>query len=635
MAGVGTMETGQCEICLRTLTEKRWQFFHCPICNHGTAVSTYDEIVDTYHSEEYARHLVASNGSFEEAKRQWTSNINLIKRHCPAGSKALEVGCLDGSGVAALADAGYDAHGFDVAESSRSECVRNGVDKNRIHIADSLIDVELSQRFNLITIREVIEHVPNVTELLLRAYELLEPNGLLPAVLMVQTPRFSEAREEWRCAQHLRYYSTQSLVHVLRLAGFEVLEKEEWDGGVDLVCRRVETMFIPPDPYSTHQRLLVRGLMETTGPVLELGCGHYSTPIVQEICRSQNREMTSLDNHPAWVRQFDAKTVRWDRFTPDCSYGLVMVDHADPPHHQRWKQILKLLPWCDTFVAHDTEDPLYGYHELRNMFHATQGISDPPITPLAELWKRKHPSTVATQPISIVVISTYSENDSAAERSDLLATVSSCQETSNCEITIVDDGSCQSYRDWLKTISSVNLIQGETNRGIAWSKNVALSMFDIRPDVDVIFLVDDDVVFESPNWASFYLRGLTHLPLLTHSPEQLRKDGTVIGELMKDSLCWGCFVAVSRQCYETIGEYSPEFPAAYGWEHIEYYYRAAIAGLVPAVGFYDITESERLLRVSYEPTSEKKQQMVEANQKSSVWKTTEAEYKALAGASSV
>ena len=205
MASMGDVETGQCEICLRTLTEKRWQFFHCPICNHGTAVIKYDEVSDTYRSEEYARHLVKSNGSFAEVKRQWTTNIEILKRHCPVDSKALEVGCLDGSGVAALTDAGFDVQGFDVAESSRSECVRNGVEGKRIHVADSLFDVEFGQRFNLITIREVIEHVPDVTGLLLRAYELLEPNGLLPAVLMVQTPRFSDIRDEGRCSQHLRY----------------------------------------------------------------------------------------------------------------------------------------------------------------------------------------------------------------------------------------------------------------------------------------------------------------------------------------------------------------------------------------------------------------------------------------------
>jgi hypothetical protein len=524
-------------------------------------------------------------------------------------------------------DEGFDAYGFDVAESARLECVRNGIDGDRIHIADSLLDVEFCQRFNLITIREVIEHVPDVSGLLLRAYELLEPNGLLPAVLMVQTPRFSEAREEWQCPQHLRVYSTQSLVHVLRLAGFEVLEKLEWDGGVCLTCRRVEAMFIPPDPYSTHQRMLVRGLMETTGPVLELGCGHYSTPIVQEICRSMDRELTSLDNHPAWVKQFDAKTVRWDRFSPNRFYGLTLVDHADQPQHQRWKQILKLLPWCDTFVVHDAEDRLYGYHELRNMFDVTQDNT----TPLTELWTRKHKPIEAEALKAIVAISTYSETDSDQDRDDLLATLTSCERTSDCEITVVDDGSCQSYRKWLSTLD-VHVIPGDVNRGIAWSKNMALALFDTRDDVDVVFLADDDVVFQSPEWQTDYLNGLTHLPLLAFSPPRLRGESSVIGSLLKDSLCWGCFVAVSRRCYETIGKYSTEFPAAYGWEHIEYYYRAAIAGLVPAVGFYDIVGSERLLRVSHEETSEAKQQMVEENRASSVWQRTAAAYKSLSGA---
>jgi 2-polyprenyl-3-methyl-5-hydroxy-6-metoxy-1,4-benzoquinol methylase len=603
--------------------EKRWQFYHCPICNHSTATITYDKIVDTYRSEEYARHLVASNGSFTEVKRQWTTNVGILKRHCPVGSKALEVGCLDGSGVSALMDAGFDAYGFDVAESSRLECVRNGIERDRIHIADSLLDVEFGQRFNLITIREVIEHVPDVSDLLLTAYQLLEPGGFV----MVQTPRFSDVRKEWSCPQHLRVYSTTSLAYVLRLAGFEVQSALEWDGGVCLLCKRIESLIVKPDPYSTHQKLLVRGLLKTSGDVLELGCGNYSTPVTSEICEHQGRGLTSLDNHPAWVIQFGAKTVRWDQFFPASSYGLTLVDHADPPHHQRWKQILKLLPWCDTFVVHDADDRLYGYHELRNMFDVVQDTT----TPLTELWTRKHNPSEIEGLKAVVVISTYSENDCPEGRADLLATVTSCQDTSNCEIMVVDDGSCESYREWLRTINGVTLIQGDVNRGIAWSKNVALSMFDSHTDIDAVFLVDDDVIFEASDWQASYTHGLTYLPLLSHSPEQLRKDGAVIGELIKDTLCWGCFVAVSRKCYETIGKYSTEFPAAYGWEHIEYYYRAAIAGLVPAVGFYDIAGNERLLKLSHEEISQTKQQMVRQNQESDVWKRTEAAYKSLSG----
>lgn len=623
MASVGTMETGQCEICLRALTATKGEFCYCPICDHGTSSKAYREMLETYRSEEYAHHLIKSNGSFSEVKRQWTTNIELLKTHCGNASSVLEVGCLDGSGVSALLDAGYDAHGFDVAESSKAECVANGIEASRIHVAESLADVEFERAFNIITIREVIEHVPDVSDLLLTAYQLLEPGGFV----MVQTPRFSDVRAEWSCPQHLRVYSTTSLIYVLRLAGFDVQHSLEWDGGVCLICQRIETVVVKPEAYSTHQRLLVRGLLDTSDAVLELGCGNYSTPIATEICQHQGRQLVSVDHHPAWVKQFPgAEVVRWDSFTPSQRFGLTLVDHADPPHHQRWKQILKLLPWCDTFVVHDADDRLYGYHELRNMFDVIQDTT----TPLTELWTRKHRPTETDGLKAVVVISTYSETDSDQDRDDLLATLTSCERTSDCEVVIVDDGSCQSYRKWLTTLD-VNVIQGETNRGIAWSKNMALALFDTRDNIDVVFLVDDDVVFQSPEWQTAYLNGLTHLPLLTFSPSQLRGESAVIGELVKDSLCWGCFVAVSRQCYETIGKYSTEFPAAYGWEHIEYYCRAAIAGLIPAVGFYDIAGSERLLRLSHEGTSEAKQRMVEENRASSVWQITEAAYKSLAG----
>ena len=126
------------------------------------------------------------------------------------------------------------------------------------------------------------------------------------------------------------------------------------------------------DLYATHQRLLVKYMMETTGPVIELGAGNYSTPILHEIAAAQGRPLTTVDNNPEWLNRFKVfesaghtltLLPSWDDFQPE-SYGLAFVDHADPPGHPRWIQVEKLLPVAGVIVIHDTEDDLYGYARL-------------------------------------------------------------------------------------------------------------------------------------------------------------------------------------------------------------------------------------------------------------------------------
>jgi len=126
------------------------------------------------------------------------------------------------------------------------------------------------------------------------------------------------------------------------------------------------------DLYGTHQRLLVKWMMRTAGPVIELGAGNYSTPILHEIAAAQGRTLATVDNNPDWLNKFKAYESSWHSLTLLKSWdefaalpcGLAFVDHADPPSHPRWLQVQKLLPVADVIVIHDTEDDLYGYANL-------------------------------------------------------------------------------------------------------------------------------------------------------------------------------------------------------------------------------------------------------------------------------
>lgn len=47
--------------------------------------------------------------------------------------------------------------------------------------------------------------------------------------------------------------------------------------------------------WGTHQTPLISAVMHTKGPILELGCGDFSTPLLHAICSTNQRMLLSTD----------------------------------------------------------------------------------------------------------------------------------------------------------------------------------------------------------------------------------------------------------------------------------------------------------------------------------------------------
>lgn len=131
-------------------------------------------------------------------------------------------------------------------------------------------------------------------------------------------------------------------------------------------------------PHATHQQTLIRAVLNTTGPILELGAGWFSTPILHELAKHMGRRVITVEHDPAWYLELIhlqtdwhefVKVEDWDEFIPCGPYGVAFVDHH--PAERRAVDIERLIPHVDVFVIHDTEAAHYGYdsiwHKLRNV----------------------------------------------------------------------------------------------------------------------------------------------------------------------------------------------------------------------------------------------------------------------------
>jgi len=159
------------------------------------------------------------------------------------------------------------------------------------------------------------------------------------------------------------------------------------------------------DPFSTHQPLLVAALLDSQGPILEMGGGYYSTPIISAFANVQRREAHTVETGPVMyelLKRFSSAfhkiwPVSGYDFAPDgrfvprpdttreqyieiqarfladfCKQGptrwsVVFIDQA--PGYLRVPAIEHFADAADFIVTHDTElVDAYGFEPCLSTF---------------------------------------------------------------------------------------------------------------------------------------------------------------------------------------------------------------------------------------------------------------------------
>lgn len=130
------------------------------------------------------------------------------------------------------------------------------------------------------------------------------------------------------------------------------------------------------DGYSSHNEALAYAFARTTGPVVELGAGWYSTPLLHGLCESTGRELFTIEAVPDFLALFRPWMRSWHHLIHDTdmvlpwgwggdqgSIGLVFVDHDQYPGRtdawhdgpSRGDSIRSARAAADVVVCHDTE----------------------------------------------------------------------------------------------------------------------------------------------------------------------------------------------------------------------------------------------------------------------------------------
>lgn len=134
-------------------------------------------------------------------------------------------------------------------------------------------------------------------------------------------------------------------------------------------------MDIIPIGAGSHLPTLIKTINVSTGPVLELGMGTFSTHYLHWACYESKRKLVSFENKPEcfeWAKDFrndyhDVNLITdWDSIDLSGHWGVVLIDHAPTP--RRKHEIRKLADRADYVVIHDSEPEREGWQKLWQIY---------------------------------------------------------------------------------------------------------------------------------------------------------------------------------------------------------------------------------------------------------------------------
>ena len=183
------------------------------------------EIGRQYFAEAY-RTDSGSNIYYKDEFKERASSLRLdLITSYRSGSRLLDVGCGKGQFVQVAKARGWDAWGVELDEGA---CVYASERLGLTTVLNGSLDHEqLPGEFDVVTLWDVIEHVPDPVGILRSASKKLRTGGLIVVrTANVRSWTFDKHRHKWWAfgSDHRFYFSPGSLSVAMRSAGFDAIQ---------------------------------------------------------------------------------------------------------------------------------------------------------------------------------------------------------------------------------------------------------------------------------------------------------------------------------------------------------------------------------------------------------------------------
>ncbi|HEB52114.1 MAG TPA: class I SAM-dependent methyltransferase [bacterium] len=162
--------------------------------------------------------------------KTYRKRMKLVSRWLPQPARILDVGCAAGYFLRVAQEHGHDVHGVELSEPIANEAIQAlGADR----VYRGFLDDAIRERawpdhsFDLVTIWDVIEHVPEPQALLATIRRMVRPGGKLlletQNVASRMARRLGKAWHHYKHDEHLYHFNPDTVRRLLDDCGFDVL----------------------------------------------------------------------------------------------------------------------------------------------------------------------------------------------------------------------------------------------------------------------------------------------------------------------------------------------------------------------------------------------------------------------------
>ena len=171
--------------------------------------------------------------------RTFRHRMKLVRRFMPTDrpARVLDVGCAAGFFLTVMREQGHDVYGVEPSVISATAVETLGADRVHAGLLEDVVagKAEFAGPFDLVTMWDVIEHVPEPVQLLTEARSLLRPDGHLVLETQNVDSRFAKLLgpkwHHFKHEEHIYHFNRSTLQRTLHQAGFETLHTSPSYGG--------------------------------------------------------------------------------------------------------------------------------------------------------------------------------------------------------------------------------------------------------------------------------------------------------------------------------------------------------------------------------------------------------------------
>jgi 2-polyprenyl-3-methyl-5-hydroxy-6-metoxy-1,4-benzoquinol methylase/Zn ribbon nucleic-acid-binding protein len=229
--GAGWIDNPACLVCRGTQREPVWRahgimLLRCLVCGHHYFERMPRDLTEVYEGPAY---LEQSKGSYlanldYRLRRFARERLDILGAHKPfgRGQSLLDVGCGTGWFLRAAKERGYEINGFEFSAAlARFTAETVGCTVHHSHLT------AIGASFDIATLFDVIEHVPDPVDTLRAVRAALKPGGLV----LVFCPNFDSLAIRASGAEsnlvmptrHLSYFTRSSVQRLCALTGMKLL----------------------------------------------------------------------------------------------------------------------------------------------------------------------------------------------------------------------------------------------------------------------------------------------------------------------------------------------------------------------------------------------------------------------------